>query len=63
MAEASGALELRGSIIAKSTGGAIDEISFQVSNAAGGDAVDLTPGETLIVYTDVVKWTPSSGQR
>ena len=63
LAEASGALELRGSIIAKSTGGAIDEISFQVSNAAGGDAVDLTPGETLIVYTDVVKWTPSSGQR
>ena len=31
----------------------IDEISFQVANAAGGEAVDLTPGETLITYTDV----------
>ena len=55
LAEASGTLELRGSVIAKkwATGDFIDEVSFQVANAAGGDAVDLTPGETLIVYTDV----------
>ena len=55
LSEASGTLELRGSIIAKkwATGDFVDEISFQVANAAGGDAVDLTPGETLIVYTDV----------
>ena len=52
--EASGTLEVRGSIIAKADGGktAIDEITVQVANAAGGQAVDLTPGETLITYTD-----------
>ena len=52
--EASGTLEVRGSIIAKANGGktAIDEITVQVANAAGGQAVDLTPGETLITYTD-----------
>lgn len=53
LAEARGTLELRGSIIAKSSGDAINEISFHVSNAAGGQAVELTPGETLITYTDV----------
>ena len=53
LSEARGTLELRGSIIAKSSGDAINEISFQVSNAAGGEAVELTPGETLITYTDV----------
>ena len=54
LTEASGTLELRGSTIAKtgSTGDEIDEIHFQVANAAGGGAVDLTPGETLITYTD-----------
>ena len=52
--EASGTLEMRGSIIAKATttGDAIEEITFQVANAAGGGAVDLTPGETLITYAD-----------
>ena len=52
--EASGTLEVRGSIIAKANGGktAIDEITIQVANAAGGQAVDVTPGETLITYTD-----------
>ena len=40
LSEARGTLEVRGSIIAKSntTGDAIDEISFQVANAAGGEA-------------------------
>ena len=54
LAEASGTLEIRGSIVAKANGGktAIDEISMQVANAAGGGAVDLTPGETLISYND-----------
>ncbi len=55
LSEARGTLELRGAVIAKtnSTGDAVDEIYFQVANAAGGEAVDLTPGETLIVYSDV----------
>ena len=54
LTEASGTLEMRGSIIAKANGGktAIDEIYIQVANAAGGGAVDLTPGETLITYND-----------
>ena len=54
--EASGTLAVRGSIIAKehaTTGDIIDEIVFQVKNAAGGNEVDLTPGETLITYQDV----------
>ncbi len=55
LSEARGTLELRGAVIAKANGGktAIDEISFQVANAAGGEAVDLTPSETIIVYSDV----------
>ena len=55
LAEASGTLELRGSIVAKestTTADVIEEIIFQVANAAGGAAVDVTPGETLITYLD-----------
>ncbi len=32
--------------------GIVDEMSLQVANAAGGGAVDLTPGETIITYID-----------
>ena len=55
LAEARGTLEVRGSVVAKkgTTGDTIDELAFQVANAAGGEAVDLTPGKTLITYTDV----------
>ena len=55
LSEASGTLEVRGGIIAKANGGktAVDEIWFQVANAAGGEAVDMTPGETIITYSDV----------
>ena len=55
LTEARGTLELRGAIIAKKhgTADAVDEVSFQVANAAGGAAVDITPGETLITYSDV----------
>ncbi len=54
LTEASGTLEIRGSVLAKANAGktAVDEVSFQVANAAGGGAVDLTPGETLITYAD-----------
>ena len=30
----------------------VDESSVQLANAAGGGAVDLTPGESLITYVD-----------
>ena len=53
LSEARGTLELRGAVLAKKSGDGIDEIYFQVANAAGGEAVDLTPGETVIVYNDV----------
>ena len=53
LSKARGTLEIRGSIIAKSSGDYIDEIPFQVANAAGGEAVDITPGETLISYNDL----------
>ena len=52
LSEARGTLELRGSVIAKKGTSEIDEIILQVSNAAGGEAVDLTPGATIIQYLD-----------
>ncbi len=54
LSEARGTLEVRGSVIAKelSTSDTIDEITINVANAAGGEAVNLTPGDTLITYTD-----------
>ena len=54
LSEARGTLELRGAVIGKSnsTGDVIDEISFQVANSAGGEAVDLTPRRTLVIYSD-----------
>ena len=57
LAEARGTLELKGSVIATGTGagqttGALTDIKFQVSNAAAGEAIDLTPGNTVIVYSD-----------
>ena len=55
--EARGTLEMRGSVVAKegttSTSDTVDEITFQVANAAGGEAVNLTPSDTIIKYTDV----------
>lgn len=51
-----GTLELKGSVIltASTTGvsGVVSEISFQVGAAAAGDSIDLTPGNTIIRYSD-----------
>ncbi len=56
LAETRGTLELKGSVIlhAETYGATASatSIAFQVSNAAGGDSIDLTPGKTLIKYTD-----------
>ena len=56
LAETRGSMELKGSVIATSptsgTAAVVSEIAFQVSNAAGGESIDLTPGKTLIKYTD-----------
>ena len=56
LAETRGSMELKWSVIleAQTTGvtAAITSIRFQVANAAGGQAIDLTPGKTLIKYSD-----------
>ena len=57
LAEARGTLELKGSVIAIGSGssqttGTITKIVFQVANAAAGESIDLTPGNTVIVYSD-----------
>ena len=56
LAETRGSMELKGSVILTAsttgTGGIVSDIAFQVANAAGGESIDLTPGKTLIKYTD-----------
>ena len=56
LAETRGSMELKGSVVleAQTTGvtANITTIAFWVANAAGGNAIDLTPGKTLIKYTD-----------
>ena len=46
------ALTAGDSIEASYTAGIVDEIAVQLANAAGGGAVDLTSGETLVTYLD-----------
>lgn len=52
-------MELKGSVIltisVTGTSGIVSDIAFQVANAAGGESIDLTPGKTLIKYTDAVQ--------
>ena len=56
LAETRGSMELKGSVVlsASTTGasGVVSNIAFQVSKAAGGEAIDLTPGKTIIKYND-----------
>ena len=56
LAETRGTLEQKGAIIltASTTGtsGVVSQIEFQVSNAAAGEPIDLTPGNTIIRYSD-----------
>ncbi len=58
LAEARGTLELKGAVIATGIGStgttaAITSITFKVSNAAAGESIDLTPGNTVIKYSDL----------
>ena len=57
LAESRGTLELKGSVVAKVSGttgatGVVTSIEFQISNAAAGEAIDMTPGKTIIKYSD-----------
>ncbi len=56
LSEARSTMELKGSVIANVTvagsAGEVKEIVFQVANAAAGEAIDLSQGNTIIRYTD-----------
>jgi len=57
LAQTRSTMELKGSVIgtadgANGTTGAITTIAFHVTQSAGGADVDLTPGSTIIKYTD-----------
>ena len=56
LAQTRASMELKGSVIGTAqtfgTTASITNISFHVTQAAGGANVDLTPGTTVIKYTD-----------
>ena len=57
LSEARGTLELKGSVIAKVSGttgttAVVTTMEFQLSNAAAGESIDMTPGNTVIKYSD-----------
>ena len=57
LAESRGTLELKGLVVAKVSGttgatGVVTSIEFQISNAAAGEAIDMTPDNTIIKYRD-----------
>ena len=56
LSEARGTMVLKGDIVATAavTGGSgtIDSLNFLVTNAAGGEPIDMTVGTTIVRYTD-----------
>ena len=56
LAETGARLELKGSVVLTAsvpgTSGTVSVIAFQVSNSSGSGSIDLTPGRTIIKYTD-----------
>ena len=56
LSEARGTMVLKGSIVAAAgvsgAAGTIDSLSFLVTNAAAGEPIDLTVGNTVVRYTD-----------
>ena len=55
LAETRGSMDLKGYVVVKSAvgnSGVVYNNAFQVSNAAGGEAIDLNPGKTIIKYND-----------
>ena len=57
LSEARGTMELKGAVVIEATaagsGGLAKDIVFQVANAAAGEPIDLSQGNTLIRYTDI----------
>ncbi len=56
LSEARGTMVLKGSVVATAgvTGaaGTVDSLSFLVTNAAAGEPIDMTVGNTIVRYTD-----------
>jgi archaeal flagellin FlaB len=56
LSEARGTIEMKGAVIATAatTGnaGTVDTLQFQVTNAAAGEPIDLSVGNTIIRYSD-----------
>jgi len=56
LAQTRATMELKGSVIGTATvtgaAGTIDTIDFHITQSAGGADVDLTPGSTVVKYTD-----------
>ncbi len=56
LSEARGTMELKGSVGANATvagtAGVVKTLTFQVANAAAGEPIDLSKGNTIIRYTD-----------
>ena len=56
LSEARGTMVLKGSIVATAgvsgAAGTIDSLSFLVTNAAAGEPIDMTVGNTVVRYTD-----------
>ncbi len=56
LSQASGTLQIKGSVVARASitgdSGVVNEITFQVTNSVGGEAVNVRQGETVIKYTD-----------
>lgn len=56
LSEARGTMVLKGSIVAAAgvsgAAGTIDSLSFLVTNAAAGEPIDMTVGNTVVRYTD-----------
>ena len=56
LAETQGTMTMKGSLIATAnitgSSGIVQDLAFWVANAAGGENIDLTPGNTIIKYTD-----------
>ncbi len=55
LSEATGTMEMKGSLIAEATAGStgvVSKLTFAVANAAAGEPIDLSQGNTIIRYTD-----------
>ncbi len=56
LSEARGTMVLKGSVVATAgisgAAGTVDSLSFLVTNAAAGEPIDMTVGNTIVRYTD-----------